>query len=135
MASTAFCAVFIGIITAAPASAASSSASSAAQDQCALAVTREYHETTVKIYEAARQKSVFPTIQEVIDKRRAQESYCLKFAGCLRRAGVDDAQAAVEGALAFTNCIEDEEKEEVISRLQDADAKEKEEVISRLRDE
>jgi uncharacterized protein YnzC (UPF0291/DUF896 family) len=125
VARAALCSAFIGLTNTALASDA--------QDQCATAATREYAEAMVKNGEAARQKSTFLTIQEVVEKRRLQETYCLKFSACLRPAGVDDARAALEGAIHFTKCIDDEEEEDVLSRLRDADAKEREQAISRLR--
>jgi hypothetical protein len=96
---------------------------------------KSYIESKVKVEEAARRLSVFPTAQEVIVKRRLQEDYCSKEAACLRRPEADDAQSTVEGAVLFIGCLEDEEKEDVLSRLHDGDAKEREEAISRLREE
>lgn len=112
---------------------ASDSSLTTVQDQCTSAAMQEYAEETTKIYEKARQKSVFPTIDEVIDRQRSQESFCLKFSACLIPSVVSNTGAAVEGAMVFIKCVNDEEDEDVVGRLRDGDAKERDDAISRLR--
>jgi hypothetical protein len=71
------------------------------------------------------------SIERTIAGRRLEEDYCLKAVACERRAGGSD----MEDALNFVRCIDDEDKERVLSHLQDGSDAERQEAITRLKDE
>jgi hypothetical protein len=68
------------------------------------------------------------SIERTIAGRRLEEDYCLKVVACERRPGADDA-------LNFVRCIDDEDKERVLSHLHDGSDAERQEAIARLKDE
>jgi hypothetical protein len=103
-----------------------------ADESCESSAVRKYNAAKVQAFEAARQASALKTVQEIVSERRLQEAYCQKVAACRGRSSADEAVAATIRTLAFTTCIEDEEKEEVLDRLKDGDAKELKDAISRL---
>ena len=68
------------------------------------------------------------SIERTIAGRRLEEDYCLKVVACERRAGGEDA-------LNFVRCIDDEDKERVLSHLHDGSDTERQEAITRLKAE
>jgi hypothetical protein len=71
------------------------------------------------------------SIEETVAGRRLEEGFCLKVVACERRAGGTDMEDAVH----FIGCIDNEDKEHVLSNLEDGTDAERREAISRLKDE
>jgi hypothetical protein len=103
-----------------------------AGESCELSAFQEYNAAKVQADEIGRRTSPLKTVQEIVNERRLLEAYCLKVAACPGRPNADATGAAMLGALAFTNCIEDEEEDEVLERLKNGDEKELKDAISRL---
>jgi hypothetical protein len=71
------------------------------------------------------------SIDETVAARRLEEGFCLKVVSCERRAG----GTGMEDAVHFISCIDNEDKERVLSNLHDGSDAERQEAISRLKDE
>jgi hypothetical protein len=112
-------------------------ADSATKVDCETAAFTQYNAAQLKLAGVRATPGGDPTIDEkvpffsierTIAGRRLEEDYCLKVVACERRTGGEDA-------LNFVRCIDDEDKERVLSHLHDGSDAERQEAITRLKDE
>lgn len=104
-------------------------------ESCEQIAFREYNMAKANASEAINAAGPYAsmTVEYVILKRRMLEGYCLKVAGCTERARAGAGTANIEANFAFAQCIEDEEKENVLSRLANGDRQERDEAIAHLK--
>lgn len=109
---------------------------------CETSAFREYNAALLKLEGEKVTSGSDPTIDEehlnhpfsietTIAGRRLEEGFCLKVVACEKRAGGTELEDAVN----FNRCIDNEDKERVLSNLQDGDDAERQEAISRLKEE